>query len=32
LLMAEAQAEDLLQRFKSFVPTHVPKWLDRNTI
>jgi uncharacterized protein (TIGR00730 family) len=32
LLMAEAQAEDLLQRFKSFVPNHVPKWLDRNTI
>ncbi|WP_211467880.1 LOG family protein [Collimonas silvisoli] len=32
ILIAEAQAEDLLQRFKSFVPHHVPKWLDRNTI
>ncbi|MEO6919749.1 MAG: TIGR00730 family Rossman fold protein [Collimonas sp.] len=32
LMMAEAQPADLLLRFKSFVPHHVPKWLDRTTI
>ncbi|SFI10889.1 hypothetical protein SAMN04515618_11095 [Collimonas sp. OK307] len=32
ILIAEAQPVDLLQRFRSFVPQHVPKWLDRNTI
>ncbi|SFA70437.1 hypothetical protein SAMN04515620_101194 [Collimonas sp. OK607] len=32
ILIAEAQPADLLQRFRSFVPHHVPKWLDRNTI
>ncbi|WP_041743236.1 TIGR00730 family Rossman fold protein [Collimonas fungivorans] len=32
ILIAEAHAAELLQRFKSFVPHLVPKWLDRNTI
>lgn len=32
ILIAEAGAEALLERFKSFVPHHVPKWLDRSTI
>jgi len=32
ILIAAAQGEELLQRFKSFVPHLVPKWLDRNTI
>ncbi|GAC1318858.1 MAG: TIGR00730 family Rossman fold protein [Collimonas sp.] len=32
ILIAEARPADLLQRFRSFVPHHVPKWLDRNTI
>ncbi|SDY42466.1 hypothetical protein SAMN04515617_11465 [Collimonas sp. OK242] len=32
ILIAEAQPADLLQRFRSFVPHHLPKWLDRNTI
>ncbi|MFJ2986681.1 TIGR00730 family Rossman fold protein [Collimonas sp. NPDC087041] len=32
LLMAEAQPEALLQRFRSFVPLQVTKWLDRTTI
>jgi len=32
ILIAEARPTDLLQRFRSFVPHHVPKWLDRNTI
>ncbi|MFC5474845.1 TIGR00730 family Rossman fold protein [Paraherbaspirillum soli] len=32
LLMHEPQAEELLQRFRSFVPSQVPKWLDRDTI
>lgn len=32
ILIAEAHGAELLQRFKSFVPHLVPKWLDRNTI
>jgi uncharacterized protein (TIGR00730 family) len=32
ILIAAAQGEELLQRFKSFVPHLVPKWLDRDTI
>lgn len=32
ILITEPLASDLLQRFKSFVPCQVPKWLDRNTI
>ncbi|WP_211451293.1 TIGR00730 family Rossman fold protein [Collimonas antrihumi] len=32
ILIAEARPADLLQRFRSFVPHHVPKWLDRDTI
>ncbi|WP_061542312.1 TIGR00730 family Rossman fold protein [Collimonas fungivorans] len=32
ILIAEAHGGALLQRFKSFVPHLVPKWLDRNTI
>lgn len=32
ILIAEAHGAELLQRFKSFVPHLVPKWLDRDTI
>jgi uncharacterized protein (TIGR00730 family) len=32
ILIAAAQGEELLQRFQSFVPHLVPKWLDRDTI
>ena len=31
LLMHEAGPEALLQRFKSYVPSHEVKWLDRSS-